>query len=105
MKSTEILWHSGSVVYWDMDQVNEEQPPQHQSEQLKEDLVQIEYPNGVLLDIGWYPSFDPSGEFIVSVIRNGNWELPLFRAAAKDFQSLRQQIINGISEIRLTSNN
>lgn len=30
---------------------------------LKEDMLQVEYLKNILLDVGWYPSFDPSGLF------------------------------------------
>lgn len=35
----------------------------------KEDMLQVEYPNGFLLDMGWYQN-----RYIVSIIQNFDWE-------------------------------
>ena len=34
----------------------------------KEDMLQVEYPNGFLLDMGWYQD-----RYIISVIHNFDW--------------------------------
>lgn len=38
----------------------------------KEDMLQVEYPNGFLLDMGWYQN-----RYIVSIIQNFDWEHPV----------------------------
>lgn len=38
----------------------------------KEDMLQVEYPNCFLLDMGWYQD-----RYIISVIHNFNWANPL----------------------------
>lgn len=45
-------------------------------ESLKEDMLQVSYGRGYLLDVGWYPSFDPSGCFQICVIKEYDWENP-----------------------------
>ena len=57
MISDSFDWKTGRVVFWDLDPVDESRPPADQTEHLKEDLAQIEYPAGVILDVGWYPEF------------------------------------------------
>ena len=37
----------------------------------KEDMLQVEYPNCFLLDMGWYQD-----RYIISVIHNFDWENP-----------------------------
>ena len=37
----------------------------------KEDMLQVEYPNGFLLDLGWYQD-----RYIISVIHNFDWAHP-----------------------------
>jgi len=103
MKSTDLSWKSGEVVYWDLDSIEETMPLNHQSENLKEDLAQIRYQDGALLDIGWYPSFDPSGEFVVSAVSKENWQSPIFHATAKDICELRQQVSNAIAAIEFAN--
>ena len=38
----------------------------------KEDMLQVEYPNGFLLDMGWYQD-----RYIISVIHNFDWANPV----------------------------
>lgn len=38
----------------------------------KEDMLQVEYPNGFLLDMGWYQD-----RYIISVIQNFDWTHPV----------------------------
>ena len=47
----------------------------------KEDMLQVEYPNGFLLDMGWYQD-----RYIISVIHNFDWAHPVqqYETAEKD---------------------
>ena len=38
----------------------------------KEDMLQVEYPNGLLLDMGWYQN-----RYIIFVIHNFDWTHPV----------------------------
>ncbi len=38
----------------------------------KEDMLQVEYPNGFLLDMGWYQN-----RYIISIIQNFDWAHPV----------------------------
>ena len=38
----------------------------------KEDMLQVEYPNGFLLDMGWYQD-----RYIISIIHNFDWTHPV----------------------------
>lgn len=40
----------------------------------KEDMLQVEYPNGFLLDMGWYQD-----RYIILVIRDFDWAHPVKR--------------------------
>lgn len=70
---------------------------------LKEDMLQIEYPKNILLDVGWYPSFDPSGAFQVRIIKKFRWASPEALLIAKSTNELviliekAQQIIHKIN--------
>lgn len=97
MKLANFNWKSGKVVYWDLNDVDEARPLVDQCEHLKEDLAQVEFPNGMLLDISWLPDCDPDGEFVICVVENGDWMAPKFRAVAKDIETLQKQISIGIS--------
>lgn len=43
---------------------------------LDEDLLQLSFKSGVIVDVGWYPAFEANGEFIINRISNGCWEAP-----------------------------
>ena len=50
----------------------------HQIDRLKEDLLQIEFPREILLDLGWYPSVDLEGGFQLRIVKSHNWDEPLY---------------------------
>ena len=43
---------------------------------LDEDLLQLSFKSGVIVDVGWYPAFETNGEFIINRIVNSCWEAP-----------------------------
>lgn len=88
MQSNDFDWQLGNVVYWDLERVTPDTPIEQQYEHLKEDLAQVEFGSAVLLDIGWYPEFSPTGRFVVSVVRDQEWEQPVFRVECKAIPSL-----------------
>lgn len=40
----------------------------------EEDILQVDYPEGYLLDLGWYGE---SNGFIVYIVKDQNWEDPI----------------------------
>ncbi|KQV12822.1 hypothetical protein ASC74_06855 [Pseudomonas sp. Root329] len=60
---------------------------------LKEDMLQVEYHDTHLLDVGWYPSFDISGSFQIRVIKNYDWDTPLALSKAGSIRLLIEEII------------
>jgi hypothetical protein len=96
MKASNIDWKSGRVVYWDMESVDLHTPLAHQLSELKEDLAQISYPSGILVDIGWYPELSEEGAFLVTVVKHENWETPLMKEACSSALELVEAIKNAI---------
>lgn len=78
-----------------------------QTDLLKEDMLQVEFAGGLLLDVGWYPGFDASGGFRINVIKNFDWDRPVVALTAHETAELVEQLnvaqdaING--ELRKTS--
>jgi hypothetical protein len=60
---------------------------------LKEDMLQVEYHDTHLLDVGWYPSFDINGSFQIRVIKNYDWDIPLAFSKAGTIRLLIEKII------------
>jgi hypothetical protein len=96
MMSGNFDWQTGRVVFWGLKAIDESRPLADQMEHLKEDLAQIEYPAGIVLDVGWYPEFDATGNFVVCVVQQGDWEQPLFQTSASTAEDLNATIVEGI---------
>lgn len=92
----EIDFGLGKIEYNDFD-LNFSEPLKNQLDNLKEDLLQVSYPNGLLLDIGWFPSFDENGKFQIRAIENYDWETPIFYLEARNVEDLQLAIMNAIS--------
>ena len=72
----EKIFGPGIVTYNNY-QICSDKSFDEQSENLLEDLVQVEYENGYLIDIGWYPECDPNGSFKLYLIKDYNWDNPV----------------------------
>ncbi|WBS02559.1 hypothetical protein OU994_30705 [Pseudoduganella sp. SL102] len=66
---------------------------------LKEDMLQIRFPNGVLIDIGWRPSFIPKGKFYIVAVKNGNWSDPVAIREAADVSEAKDAVRKLIAEL------
>ncbi|MDY7533763.1 hypothetical protein RGV33_19075 [Pseudomonas sp. Bout1] len=64
-----------------------------QAHLLKEDMLQVEYAGGLILDVGWYPSFDTHGGFRINVIRNYDWDRPVIALTALATGDLVEQLV------------
>lgn len=56
-------------------------------EWINEDLFQVEYPKNYLLDVGWYENYD-KGIFVIYIIKDCNWEVPISRTEYKNVNEL-----------------
>jgi hypothetical protein len=92
LKRQEIDWRSGRVVFWELDLVDASRPLADQLDGLKEDLAQVEYPGGIVLDVGWYPEFSKEGEFVVTLVKNADWDRPLMQHRCATINALQRSI-------------
>jgi hypothetical protein len=92
MKSNLIDWATGRVAYWALDSLDLTTAIEANLGDLGEDLAQVEYPNGVLLDIGWYPAYSADGAFQVVVVRQADWEAPLFKRRCRTAAELHSTV-------------
>lgn len=93
-----IDFKGGKVVHDDF-KINCKQPLNEQLDSLKEDLFQVRYSNKTVftIDIGWYPEMDPTGSFITYIIKNFDWENPLFRKKSKSIDRLNKHLKEAIT--------
>ena len=76
------------MTCWALDGLEATEPLKNQLDELKEDLAQVRFGARAVLDVGWYPEFKSSGRFVVLVVRDGEWDTPIFNEAATDIASL-----------------
>lgn len=48
------------------------------------------------MDVGWYPEFAATGNFVVCVVQQGDWEQPAFRKSAFTIEELQATIVEGV---------
>ena len=63
-----------------------------QIDQLNEDLLQVGFLGNIVLDLGWYPAFNHKGQFQMRVIRDCNWDAPIFYAEVTKMDVLRSVV-------------
>ena len=98
MISLEFL--QGKVTYDELSML-QDSGVEHQAHHLKEDMLQVEYPNGFLIDVGWYPSFDAKGHFQIKVVKDYEWEFPTLTLTAQSIDSLIEQLLLAQVSIRV----
>ncbi|TNH41471.1 hypothetical protein [Photorhabdus luminescens] len=82
---------SGVIIFNDFS-ISDDIPLENQLDELKEDMLQVEFPNGYLLDIGWRPSFEIDGQFKLALIKDFNWENPVYLDSASNLLELDEKI-------------
>jgi hypothetical protein len=69
-------------------------PLEKQIFELNEDLIQIELSSNekrILIDIGWYPSQDVTGNLKAFIVNEGDWENYLFESNI-DYKQIENEI-------------
>ena len=92
-------FYPGTIEFFDCD-IDPEISLDKQLDSLKEDMCQVRYDNNLILDFGWYPSFNINGCFQIRVISNYNWEEPILIQKAKNLSSLKMIISEAVEFIR-----
>lgn len=64
-------------------------------ENLREDLLQVVFPENYLLDVGWYGSVNG---FIVQIIRDGDWGNPVAKTQ-QDVLNLQEAVMSAVERI------
>ena len=92
MKPTDFSFSEGRVTHWDFSELDVSRKPSEQADELKEDMAQVSYGAHLVLDIGWYPSFDANGSFRVVVVRDERWDSPIYSDVCDSWESLKQSV-------------
>lgn len=81
----------GQITYCDFN-IDPVAPLKKQLPALQEDMLQIEFGNRFLIDVGWYPAMGLNGCFIVYVIQDEDWDHPLSKAQCSTLKELKNAI-------------
>lgn len=66
----------------------------------KEDMLQVEYPNSFLLDMGWYQD-----RYIISIIQNFDWTHPVQQYETADRDQLSALLTEAVRSVERASQN
>lgn len=77
----EIDLKGGHLSYYDFN-IDSNVPLELQIYDIKEDLIQIVYGDHYLLDVGWYPEFNVKGSFVIRIIKDCDWQIPVIEKSA-----------------------
>lgn len=91
--------HKNGVVTFDNLFLDENKPLIDQLDDLKEDMLQVEFPNAYLLDVGWTPSFNINGKFKIVLIKDYDWQKPVYTGVATNVKDLEREMSLAVSEI------
>ena len=91
MVDVEFLKNKGKVLFDDFNISIDDELKDHVYD-LKEDMLQIEFLDNYILDIGWRPSFDLSGKFFITAVKNYNWESPQYLSSALNINELNVKL-------------
>ncbi len=87
----DLSYISGTITHDDLTNLDS-RILSEQIEDLKEDMLQVEYTNNLILDVGWYPSFDASGHFQIKIIKSCQWDDPSFSSTAQTISDLNIEL-------------
>ncbi len=91
-----IDFKKGTIIYLDFT-IDASLAVEQQRWSHKEDLMQISFDNGYLIDLGWHPEFNPKGSFKVAIIKDYAWDLPVWKHTCKDVKTLPQVLQEAIN--------
>lgn len=97
-----VDFRPGHVIYDEL-RLDQSRPLSQQRENLKEDLLQVEFPGGYLVDVGWYPEFSHEGAFRVLVIWGDDWSSPVWERQCSSISELRDALPAAVSQARTAS--
>lgn len=101
MKGSRLLkeadFDNGKVIFVD-DTLDFAVPAQNQLDILREDLLLVQYPNGIILDLGYRPEFHKDGEFHL-IVAQDEFDNQLEEWHSKDLQDIERYLPKAIAYI------
>ncbi len=88
----------GTIVYDDFN-IDFTKSITTQADSLKEDLLQISFAENMILDLGWYPEYNIRGKFVLQIIKNYDWENPIYKETINYSSDIYKKINDAINTI------
>lgn len=85
-----IDFKGGDITFNDFD-IDPTIPFCEQELSLQQGLLQVEY-GSYMVDVGWLPSLNPKGRFVIYLIHNYDWVNIVHETEAKNFVELRGRL-------------
>lgn len=82
-----INFKSGTITYNSFD-INPRIPLSRQRFSLQQDMLQVDY-GLYTIDVGWYPSLNPKGRFVIYLIYDCDWDDPIHKTEARNLAALK----------------
>lgn len=95
MDLKKIDFKGGKILYNDMCFIPSI-PHQQQWLMIGEDLLQVEYPHGYLLDVGRRMGPNKNGDFVICIIKDDNWDNAIKAKTTRDIHRLEKYIQESI---------
>lgn len=102
MKLENIDFKSGTLTYNEF-YIDSTISIEKQIAYLGEDMLQAEYPDNYVLDVGWYHG--PNGRFVIYVIKDYEWDKPALRKETRSLFRLEQYIQQAVDFITQSIDN
>jgi hypothetical protein len=88
----DLTFITGEITYDELSSLKDIDLPS-QVNSLKEDMLQVSYSVSLLIDVGWYPSFNASGHFQIRAIKDYEWDAPLYCSRANTIPLLIEKMM------------
>jgi hypothetical protein len=75
-------------VHWGLEATQD--PLDAERDSLREDLIQVSFDHGTIVDVGWLPDFSPGGSFVIQIVQDRDWESPIHKSTCRTLGDLRR---------------
>lgn len=93
-----IDFKSGIIEFNDFSTISSEEELR---DSLLGDFLLVNYPQGYSFDVAWRGGFNKNGDFLVTIIKDSNWEEPILIRSTRNTTRLEQYIQEAVDLITL----
>ena len=83
---------SPGIITFDGFDINPNQSLEDQILSLREDMFQVNYNGKYIIDIGWKPNLNINGKFKIRIIKDYDWDNPIYFKKTKNLNTLHKHV-------------